>query len=93
MSTKKLKANGAPLAPESPVINESVDANPAKKNGKSKQKETNNFGPAEVDGFIDGRDLLKVLVEVETGTSQPACQVTALVSPEKYTTLSTTYSS
>ena len=73
MSTKKAKANGASHAPVPPAIEEAITSAPSKKsNGKSSNEKTANvsapvYGPAEIDGFIDGRELLKVLVEVRNG--------------------------
>jgi HAMP domain-containing protein/signal transduction histidine kinase/DNA-binding response OmpR family regulator len=74
MSTKKTKSNGATHAPASPILSEdTIAATPVKKNGKSNGVKTSNssatpvYGPAEIEGFIDGRELLKVLVEVRNG--------------------------
>jgi HAMP domain-containing protein/signal transduction histidine kinase/CheY-like chemotaxis protein len=75
MSTKKTKSNGASHAPAPPVLAEdAVSTTSIKKaNGKSNGSKTSNgvstpvYGPAEIDGFIDGRELLKVLVEVRNG--------------------------
>jgi HAMP domain-containing protein/signal transduction histidine kinase/CheY-like chemotaxis protein len=72
MSTKKAKPNGASSAPITPVLSEEAIATPIKKNGKSNGSKSSNgqepsYGPAEIDGFIDGRQLLKILVEVKNG--------------------------
>ncbi|MGZ3924798.1 MAG: hypothetical protein ACXVBJ_13585, partial [Flavisolibacter sp.] len=78
MSTKKAKANGASNAPSAssapvpPVIAEDTITTPVKKNGKANGTKPHNgeapsYGPTEIDGFIDGRQLLKVLVEVRNG--------------------------
>jgi len=72
MSTKKAKPDGASSAPITPVLSEEAIAAPVKKNGKSNGSKSSNgqepsYGPAEIDGFIDGRDLLKVLVQVRNG--------------------------
>jgi HAMP domain-containing protein/signal transduction histidine kinase/CheY-like chemotaxis protein len=73
MSTKKAKANGASNAHVPPVIaEETIVTSPVKKNGKSNGTKSPNgdtpaYGPAEIDGFIDGRQVLKVLVEVRNG--------------------------
>ncbi|HWI91210.1 MAG TPA: HAMP domain-containing protein [Flavisolibacter sp.] len=73
MSTKKAKANGASNAHVPPVLAEdAIATSPVKKNGKSNGTKPHNgeavvYGPAEIDGFIDGRQLLKVLVEVRNG--------------------------
>jgi HAMP domain-containing protein/signal transduction histidine kinase/CheY-like chemotaxis protein len=72
MSTKKAKANGASSAPVPPVISDDTITTPVKKNGKTNGTKPHNgeepsYGPAEIDGFIDGRQLLKVLVEVRNG--------------------------
>ena len=72
--SKKAKANGAANAPVPPVLaEESIATNSDKKtdgksNGtKSTTSNAQTYGPAEIDGFIDGRQLLKVLVEVRNG--------------------------
>ncbi|MGN6401817.1 MAG: HAMP domain-containing protein, partial [Flavisolibacter sp.] len=66
MSIKKTKANGAEPAPV-PTILEEATVTPSKKsNGKRPQNPTN-FFPSEVDGLIDQRQLLGVLVEVKNG--------------------------
>jgi len=72
--SKKAKANGAVKAPVPPVLSDDTIAQtPEKKtDGKSNGSKTSNgttptYGPAEIDGFIDGRQLLKVLVEVRNG--------------------------
>jgi len=72
--SKKAKANGAGNAPVPPVLaDDTITSTSDKKtdgksNGsKTSTSNTQTFGPAEIDGFIDGRQLLKVLVEVRNG--------------------------
>ena len=72
--SKKVKANGAANAPVPPILAEdTITTTPGnKKDGKSNGTKTSNgttpaYGPSEIDGFIDGRQLLKVLVEVRNG--------------------------
>ena len=73
MSTKKSKANGASHAPVPPVLADDTVTAPVKKSdGKSNGSKTPNgngssYGPTEIDGFIDARELLKVLMEVRNG--------------------------
>jgi HAMP domain-containing protein/signal transduction histidine kinase/CheY-like chemotaxis protein len=72
MSTRKAKANGAGNAPVPTVLEDTISTTPVKKNTKSNgakphNGEISNYGPAEIEGFIDGRQLLKTLVDVRNG--------------------------
>ncbi len=70
MSTRKAKANGASHAPVSPIVpEETVSATPSKKTKPKKNTngELSVYGPAEIDGFMDARELLRVLAEVRNG--------------------------
>jgi HAMP domain-containing protein/signal transduction histidine kinase/CheY-like chemotaxis protein len=66
MSIKKTKANGAEPAPIPTILEEATVTPTKKSNGKRPQNSTK-FFPSELDGLIDQRQLLGVLVEVKNG--------------------------
>jgi HAMP domain-containing protein/signal transduction histidine kinase/CheY-like chemotaxis protein len=66
MSIKKTKANGANPAPMPAILEEATITPQKKSNGKRPQNSTK-FFPSEVDGLIDQRRLLGILVEVKNG--------------------------
>jgi HAMP domain-containing protein/signal transduction histidine kinase/CheY-like chemotaxis protein len=75
MSTRKAKANGASHAPASTVLTEKNGTSVSQKKSSAKTNGKKNpdkipapvYAPAEIDSFIDGRELLRVLVEVKNG--------------------------